>query len=593
MKHLLFLSFFWIGVNSNAQNVVTFKVANIPVEAVNVGIRGNISPLSWDKSIVLKKKGDVYETELEFSANDEELEYKFVIFEKDTDVTWENTSNRSLKLPSNKENVIEIGKWNQEQVLDISKLEKIESSLLLEDYKLIEELVLKVHPGTYRYNSKEEVNQALKNLKERFSQALTHQEAYLEVSKMMASLQCDHTKAGFNNQTKIINSIIHYQNDKFPFTFQWLGEEMIINLNASNSEFLERGTKVFYINDTPVSAIKERMMPYIGADGATDKNRVYKMQVNGYDFRYNAFDVFYPLLYPITNQKLKLIIQRPGSKSIENIVVNTLSREERFEVLSSRYPDFSKTRDDMWKFEILPDNIAMLTLNSFGLFGWKKMTIDYKAFLADAFQQMENQQITDLIIDIRENNGGNDEMANELFSYLAEETPDYNREGRTRYTSFPEELKPHIKTWGDNPWFYELKPKKKKPDNGYYIFKEKSKRTKSDKSIFKGKVYLLTSSANTSLAFYTALRFKKQQLGLIIGDETGGNLNDVNGGQIIFLTLPNSQIEIDSPVMGGFTVEPQANTGVMPDIFVEYQLEDIVEQRDIELQKVLALIRSK
>ena len=98
--------------------------------------------------------------------------------------------------------------------------------------------------------------------------------------------------------------------------------------------------------------------------------------------------------------------------------------------------------------------------------------------------------------------------------------------------------------------------------------------------------------ANTSLAFYTAHRFKYQNIGKVIGQETGGNLNDINGGQIIFLTLPNSGIEVDFPVMGGFSTSSQPNTGVMPHIMLEYKMEDVIGKVDLEVQKALELIRN-
>ena len=94
------------------------------------------------------------------------------------------------------------------------------------------------------------------------------------------------------------------------------------------------------------------------------------------------------------------------------------------------------------------------------------------------------------------------------------------------------------------------------------------------------------------MAFYTAYRFKNQKIGKVIGQETGGNLNDINGGQIIFLTLPNSGIEIDFPVIGGFSTHNRPNTGVIPDIMFDYNIDDIVKQSDLEVKKTLELIKN-
>ena len=589
----LFTLFFSSAIVVYGQTTVSFSVKGLPqIDHQKVGLRGNLPPLDWAKSIVLEKAGDSYSIEIDFPAYEEELEFKFVIFTDDRNPTWEHTPNRTLTLQGNNSNQKSENEWNKEQIIDISTLGKIGVEGLQQDFELIKTMVLEVHPGTFRYNQKKEILDALDELAYKFSRPITHQEAYLAISKLTAQLKCDHTKAGFNNQGKVINSIIHYQADKIPFTFRWVGEEMVVLRNASENDLLKRGTKVLSINQIPVTEIRNNILKYIGADGATDKNRIYKAQVNGYDFRYNAFDIFYPLLYPLSDKNIELEVQTPDQDAAQFVNVSTLTREKRFEVLSERYKDFPRTRDDMWSFKIQSDSMAILTLNSFGLNGWKAMTIDYKQFLAEAFEKIDERGIPYLIIDIRENNGGNDEMADELFSYLTEYNSNFEREGRTRYLDFPELLKPHIRTWGKNPWYFKLKPKNKHPKNGYYVFKENFSETlkKSDKKVFKGKSYLLTSAGNTSLAFYTAYRFKYQQIGTIIGQETGGNLNDINGGQILFLTLPNSKIEIDFPVMGGFSITPQPNTGVMPHTTVEYKIQDIIRGTDLELNQAFRLI---
>ena len=590
---LYIFAFLFFSAAVYGQTTVRFSLKDLPkITNQKVGLRGNLPPLDWSKSLVLQKEGQVYSIDVDFPATKKELEFKFVLFTDDKNPTWEGIQNRTLTLKENQVQQKSENRWNVDQIIDISTLGKIDVAGLKEDFELIKTMVLDVHPGTYRYNDQEAILSALAELENKFSSSLTRQEAYLAISKLTAQLKCDHTKAGFNNQGRVMNSIIHYQADKIPFTFRWIGEEMIILLNASQSDLLPRGTKVHSINQIPVIEIRDKLLQYIGADGATDKNRLYKAQVHAYDFRYNAFDIFFPLLYPLESNSLQLKVQLPNKDAMQLVAVSTMTREERASILSERYKTFPENRDAMWRFELLSDSIAMLTLNSFGLYGWKAMTIDYKQFLADAFEKIDQQGIQHLIIDIRDNNGGNDEMADELFSYLAKDPFRFEREGRTRFLQFPESLKPHCRTWGENPWYYNLNPKDRNPTDGYYLFKENfsQKSKKGKRKIFKGKSYLLTSAANTSLAFYTAYRFKYQNIGTVIGQETGGNLNDINGGQILFLNLPNSGIEIDFPVMGGFSIKKQANTGLMPHVNVEYQIQDILQETDLELLEAMKLI---
>jgi len=595
MKNILLVLLIFITPTFSQSNV-TFQVKGIPDSVdISVGIRGSITPLSWSKSIALEKFGEMYRATLAFPQTSIPLEFKFVLFKTDDAPIWESTQNRTLTLSAG-ETIVSDNIWDKEQVIDIQSLEKLTPEQLLDDYRIIEIMVKEIHPGTYRYKSETQINAALSELKSKFNTSLSYGEAYLAMSKLTAFIQCDHTKVGFTNQNKIINSIIHYQQDKLPFTFRWLNNKMIVLYNASESKELKRGTEILKINRAPVAEIRQRMFHYIAADGATDHNRIYKMQVNGYDFRYNAFDIFYPLLYPLTSRNLELEIQQPGEEKSKTVHVKTLTREERSEKLYERYADFPKTRDDLWSFEKLNDDTALLTVNSFGLLGWKRMTLDYKAFLKNIFDQLQQNNMSNLIIDVRKNAGGNDEMKDELFGYLTPDIRhDFKREGRTRYVSFPESVKPYIKTWEENPWYFNLNPPKTTPTDGYYIFKNNftAKPLKNNKPIYQGNVYLLSSAANTSLAFYVVNQFKQQNIGTIIGQETGGNLNDINGGTILFLILPNSQIEIDVPIMGGFTLAKQPNSGVQPDIETTHTIEDIISNRDVELKTALRVINEK
>jgi len=394
----LTILFTFLSIGIHCQSTITFYLDELPDnELANVGIRGNIEPLSWEKSILLKKEGDKYSVTIDFSETNTELEFKFVRFKNDKKPSWESIDNRTLQL-TNANDLVSTNSWDVEQVVDVKSLEPISSST--------------------------------------FSRSLSHGEAYLAISKLTAKLKCDHTKAGFNNQNKTINSVIHRQQDKLPFTFKWVNEKMVVIENASESTLLRRGTVVQSIDGVPVLEIRNNLMQYVGADGATDGNRLSKLEVNGYDFRYNAFDIFYPLAYQV-DAGLQLEIKEHKEKESTVVKVQPLTR-----------------------------NIAVLTLNSFGLVGWKAIKLDYKEYFKNVFTQLSQQKIEHLIIDIRINDGGNDEVAKDLFDYLTTSESSFQREGRTRYVDFPKVLRPHVQTWGENPWYFALSPKVKKPTNG-------------------------------------------------------------------------------------------------------------------------------
>lgn len=579
----------------NAQTKVTFLLKNLPSNnQLKVGIRGDQAPLSWSSSMEMQAIEDYYQVEIAFDEAIQNIEFKFVLFDAQDEATWETNDNRTLILQGESQLISE-HEWDVEQLIDLSTLPLLQPKQLLADFKLIEKMVLDVHPGTYRYNSKSSIQAALKELQTAFQKPMTYGQAYLAMSKLTASLQCGHTMVGIYNQKATINSLIHRQADKLPFSFTWIDGQMIVLENASEVSNLKRGARILSIDGHTVSEIQQSLAPYIPADGATDHQRKAYLSVPAYDFEFYPFDVFYPLLFPVKKEGIEIEFQNFGAKGIHTHTVQTLTRAQRAATLKERYPDFPKSNDALWDFKITEDDIGILTLNSFALYGFGQLKLDYKVFFADIFKQLKKEKTEHLVIDIRGNSGGNDEIKHELFKYLsyAKDAPGFERIGKTRYLQFPESFKPHIKTWGDEPWFYDLKPDNPEPIDGYYHFKEATKdpSSKRKKEAFTGKVYLLTSAVNVSLAFYLAADFKQKEIGTIYGEETGGNQRDINGGQIIFMYLPNSEIEVEFPVMGGFTIADRPNRGIVPDVLIKPTQEGIAKGEDHQLNHLLTQIR--
>ena len=78
MKRLLFtIILLTVGAITYAQTTVRFIVSNVP-ETKNkyVGIRGNIPPLDWSKSIPLKREEEAYVVDVTFPTTiQKELEF--------------------------------------------------------------------------------------------------------------------------------------------------------------------------------------------------------------------------------------------------------------------------------------------------------------------------------------------------------------------------------------------------------------------------------------------------------------------------------------------------------------------------------------
>ena len=109
---------------------------------------------------------------------------------------------------------------------------------------------------------------------------------------------------------------------------------------------------------------------------------------------------------------------------------------------------------------------------------------------------------------------------------------------------------------------------------------------------YTGRVWVLVGAMNSSATFEFAEAIARNRLGTLVGQITGGNQRGITGGAFFFMTLPNSGIEVDVPLIGQFPIGPlPPDAGLEPNVRVQPTAADIAAGRDVELDAVLALIR--
>ena len=169
-----------------------------------------------------------------------------------------------------------------------------------------------------------------------------------------------------------------------------------------------------------------------------------------------------------------------------------------------------------------------------------------------------------------------------------------NYERRVKYRKTPADLDAYLDTW--DPSFKDWGNDAQPLGNGLYRLIEKDGASRAPimpkGPRFRGKPIVLVDATNSSATFQFANTVQANQLGVLVGSPTGGNLRGINGGAFFFLRLPASGIEADLPVIGSFPAKPQPDEGLVPDIMVSDSVEDIASGRDAVLERARALARS-
>ncbi|NJL77463.1 MAG: hypothetical protein HC892_22920 [Saprospiraceae bacterium] len=236
--------------------------------------------------------------------------------------------------------------------------------------------------------------------------------------------------------------------------------------------------------------------------------------------------------------------------------------------------------------EFWENNTAYLQLGTFDVF---QLSFEWSRFLKNAFNEIKKRKVKNLVIDIRWNEGGQDEVLLFIGQNIVKQPIKIpTRQDLVRYNKISAELKPYLSTW-DNT-FFDLSPKTKPFNKDYYQFTgENITEIQPVKNAFEGNIYLLVNGSNSSATFYFAEIAKENKLATLIGEPTGGSQKGLNAGTMFFLRLPNSKIEIDIPIIGTFS-DDKAAGGIVPDILVKPTVEDLIKGEDRVLKTTQEII---
>lgn len=558
--------------------LVKFKVNATSLKGVkNFGVRGGANPLSWDKTFMLQDidQDGVFEGELIFAKNQAEvLEYKYVYGDKN--MIWELSGQNRIVLLNRTEIQLD-DEWNIQNEMDITPLPTLSGEKLRADFDIVKKALLEIHPGLYRYRTKNEMDSIFEHFQYLFSQPMSYQDAFLNFTKLTSAIQCGHTFPSFYNQSGFIKQIVLDQKDKLPFVFRVLDQRMFITDHIAEGIDLPRGTEVLFIDGVATAIFLKETASLVKADGANDAKRYADLNTFGVGDYFEMFDCYFPLLYPPKNQQYTLKIKKPNQEKEETVTVHTVGRLERSNSLKKKNSNYSITADNLWQLEFWEDNTAYLQLGTFDVF---QLSFEWSKFLKNAFEQIKKRKTEKLVIDIRWNEGGQDEVLLFLGQHIAKQPIKIpQRQNLVRYQKISEQLKSYLSTWDNS--FFDLSQKVKPYNENYFsLIGEDNIVIKPLANAFKGETYLLVNATNSSATFYFAEVAKENKLATLIGETTGGSQKGLNAGTMFFLRLPNSKIEIDIPIIGTFSND-EPSGGIVPDVNVSETVDNIIKREDI------------
>lgn len=270
------------------------------------------------------------------------------------------------------------------------------------------------------------------------------------------------------------------------------------------------------------------------------------------------------------------------------IVNNTISREPEGVDEKFYFRNKAESSNETFMFQQYCDSISILTLNTFSL--------DEKELEEIKETLLSQSPSTSLIIDLRNNSGGDEESMGKLLSLFVQ-TPiknvsPYEIVNDTcsyksfKYSSnFPENARPF------SGYIYD------KVKGGYCNEPKWLKHiTTSKNESFQGKIYLITGESTFSAAALFASYLVRSDRAVSVGRETPTGYHDMRANKFLDLRLPNSKIDIRIPLVKCVfdemvTNRTPANRGLLPDYYVPVSFNEVYcDTNDIVLEETLKII---
>lgn len=419
------------------------------------------------------------------------------------------------------------------------------------DIAILEASLTALHPGLYRYNTPQQIQQHLRQLRQQASQPLPLPLFYRFLAQFTTKLHCGHTYPNpFNLKPDLRNQL--FSDQLLPVYFRICDQQWVVTHNLSEDQTILPGERILAINQIPVSQITDSLLTVSRSDGLhSEAKKIDNLQLTpALGANYALFDAYFPLFFPTTLTQYTLTLQTPSSAA-RQVTVSALPKAERQRRYAQRFGALLQ-KQATWHYKSIDSQTAYLQIGDLAIWGWG---FDARRYLDSVFTDIKQHQYARLVVDIRGCEGGDDDTRNELLRYLMQQPFGCGNPTRQlyRFLSVPDSLSPYLQTW--DPRFKQPKSPAEYILTSSGLYEKRLLSSGPCQPIgvkanrFGGKICLLIDGANSSTTFTLADWFQQARVGRVVGSLTGGTKQGLNGGQFFFLHLPASGLEVDIPLV--------------------------------------------
>ncbi len=409
------------------------------------------------------------------------------------------------------------------------------------DFRFLRTNLQKTHPNLYLYTSKPKFNLLFDSLYKGITHPMTETEFYNLITLLNSKIKDGHTMF-LPSQAAMDYS---NQNENFfPFYLVVSGDKLYVNMNCSSDTLIKDGAELLSINGIKAVDVIDQLLLRQIRDG---DNKTYPFWIlTNYFKEYFSFTFGHPSLFSIdykTGSNLLQTTTRALSK--DSIKYYRQAKYSNRILPANEKHGIVLTINEQW-------NVATLSIKSFDTAILRsEYNQNFDSTIQKIFNELYNAHCDNLILDVRNNQGGDFEPGKFLLSYLLQQSVRY----------LPGSSEAEIIT-----------PRK---------------------NSFRGKLFILINGGSFSSTAIVCSYLELTKRGVFIGDETAGN-KVVISGDPIDKTLPNTRILCEVSTVK-YIIRNSNNDGhgVIPDYYHIATIEDVASNKDPAMDLALKLVATR
>jgi hypothetical protein len=399
----------------------------------------------------------------------------------------------------------------------------------------------------------------------------------------VSKIRCGHTVV--RNSKRYAKYFQHKRLPLFPLSLKvWQDSAVVVTNFSSTDSSIKRGTIITGINNRPIAKVIDSMCQFINADGYANILKYQLISFNFPAYYRNTFglDSQYVISYVDTTRQEKQKLVKNYDPVKDTIKIAPIPPVP---ITKRQFRDY-KAWSDRNMFIDTSSSAAILSVNTFS-------EGKLKRFFRRSFKRIRTNNIKNLVIDLRQNSGGNILYSTKLCQYVVNKPFRVADTVAANTRSFV--YKKYIRPWF--VYWLSMRFMGRRYNDGRIHFRyfEKHHFKPKKQNHFNGNIYLVTGGYTFSAAALVTSTLKNQQNVTVVGEETGGGAYGNSAMHLPTIILPNTGIRVTLPLYRLVLDASRAKNGrgIFPDIEVRPSSYDIRRGADPKLEKVRQLIINK